>query len=133
MSASRITTTPCASSAAWISSAADRSTNWWPEMPESSTPIAGVSGVDAMDMTPPLLSVGLFRHEPVDVGPQLGRRERAVFRGEREVERREDGSLEMEVEDPLGVFDRPLRQLRDALCAGHRLVEHRIVGANVVH
>ena len=70
--------------------------------------------------------------QAVEVGPQLGRGERAVLGGEGEVEGGQHGPLEVQVEDALGVLGGPLRQLGDAPGAGQGLVEHLVVGAHVV-
>ena len=60
------------------------------------------------------------------------RPERAVLGGEREVEGGEHGSLEVHVEDALGVLGGPAGELGDLLGARQRLVEHLVVGAHVV-
>src|SRR5688572_29063499 len=70
---------------------------------------------------------GLARQQPVEVGPQLGRRERAVLGGEGEVERGQDGPLEVHVEDALGVLGGPLRQLGDARSEEHLQSQSNLV------
>ncbi len=78
------------------------------------------------------LQSSLAGQQVVEHGPQLGRRESPVLGGQGEVERGQDRALEMHVQDALGVLDSMLWQLGDPVGAGQGLVEHLVVGADVV-
>src|SRR5215212_5994697 len=66
----------------------------------------------------PALSSGLRAHQAAEVGAQLGRGEGAVLGGEGEVDGGDDGPLEVEVEDALGVLHRLPGQRRHLPGAG---------------
>ena len=78
------------------------------------------------------LSVRPGCQETVEVGTELRRPEGPVLGGEGEVQRGDDGALQVEVEDALGVLDRPPGQRGDPVCARQRLRQDGVVRTDVV-